>query len=247
MESMVIEPPVSNLAAHERPAALETAGRYQLYAGIHKGLRLFMCEALVAVGRVDADDSEAVRRVVGTVEGLLELCRVHLHGENQFIHTAMEARRPGSACGTAQEHVDHERAIERVEAGVRAVERSSGPARARALAALYRQLALFVADNFEHMNEEETHNQAVLWEAYTDAELQAIEDAIVASHAPEVNAAGLRWMVPAMTPSERAGFMWALRVKVPAQVFSGMLALVMAHLSEADATRLAAAVTAGAA
>ena len=38
--------------------------------------------------------------------GCSTLCRAHLHAENQFLHPAMEARRPGSACETAKEHED---------------------------------------------------------------------------------------------------------------------------------------------
>ena len=49
---------------------------------------------------------------------------------------------------------------------------------------LYRQLTLFMAHNFEHMNEEETAHNAVLWAHYTDAELVGIHDALVASIPP---------------------------------------------------------------
>ena len=65
------------------------------------------------------------------------------------------------------------------EQDVQAVEHARGRNRAAALGTLYQRLALFVADNYEHMSEEETHNQSVLWDTYTDDELRAIEGAIV--------------------------------------------------------------------
>ena len=55
------------------------------------------------------------------------------------------------------------------------------------------------------MHEEETVHNRALWEAYGDEELLALEDRIKAHHTPEEMTFVLRWMLPAMTPAERAG------------------------------------------
>ena len=123
-------------------------GRYDIYTLIHKGLRSFMSETLAAVGRVDDSDPAEVSAAIAQVRGLLEICREHLFIENQFVHPAMEARRPGSACVTARDHVQHEESFERLDAQLLAVERCSTAARKQALLTLYRMLALFVADNY---------------------------------------------------------------------------------------------------
>ena len=44
-----------------------------------------------------------------------------------------------------------------------------------------RQLALFVAENLHHMQIEETTHNDLLWESYSDAEIQANEQRLVAS------------------------------------------------------------------
>ena len=61
-----------------------------------------------------------------------------------------------------------------------------------------------MAENLEHMHHEETEHNAVLWDAYSDAELEAIERALIASVAPDEMAAVARWMLPAMTAPDRA-------------------------------------------
>ena len=63
--------------------------------------------------------------------------------------------------------------------------RNRATSRATAVAELQRFLAQFVAENLTHMNVEESWNNAVLWETHSDAELIAIEQAIVASLSPE--------------------------------------------------------------
>jgi hypothetical protein len=228
-------------ATHSIPATPRGGtGRYEIYTLIHKGLRLFMSDVLVTVGRTDAAKELEVASTVRLVRELLDMCRVHLHSENQFIHAAMEARRPGSACATASEHANQEALFEMIEADLFAVETSAAAARASLLFTLYNRLAVFVAENFDHMNEEETYNQAVLWDTHSDDELRAIEAAIVASHPPAVNAVALRWMVPAMTPAERAGFLAAVRRTMPAEAFGGLVALAVNHLSAADGEQLRA-------
>jgi hypothetical protein len=141
--------------------------------------------------------------------------------------------------------VAHEQAFEALLSDTQCVERSSGAARTTALAVLYQRLSLFVADNFEHMFEEETHNQSVLWEAYTDAELLAVEGQIIASHTPEQTMLGLRWMLPAMTPAERVALFGNARAGMPPEVFAGFLDFAASVLGERDGATLRAAFCSG--
>jgi hypothetical protein len=210
--------------------------RRDIYALIHKALRLAMADALARVGRVDAGDDDDVRAVAIAVRELLALCRMHLDKEEKFVHPALDAAVPGGAGRTAREHDDHLRAFDRLEAGLRALERSAGAGRAAAAARLYRELALFVAENLEHMHGEETDGNALLWAAYGDDEIAAIERRIVASIAPEQMIGVLRWMAPAMTPAERAAFFGELRGKLPPPAFAGVMTEVLAAL-DADAKR----------
>ena len=224
-----------------KPRPQPESGRYDVYAQIHKGLRSFMADTLLRVGRLDAADELELAEGAAQLRGLLALCRAHLEHENDFMHTAMEARRPGSAAQAAGEHVHHLHSIESLEAELRALERSEGEARAAPALELYRSLALFVAENLEHMHYEETAHNEVLWEAYEDAELEAIERALVASVAPEEMAAVARWMLPAMTAPDRAARLAAMRTAMPPQAFAATLAMLKAQLSERDWYKLGAA------
>lgn len=210
--------------------------RHDLYAFVHKGLRACMSDTLLAVGRMDTADRDDVRATVARVRDLLEMCGAHLDKEERYVHPAMEARRPGSATRTAQDHVDQAPAVERIEAELQAIESGAGDAHR-----LYRHLALFIADNYLHMHAEETENNAVLWATCDDAELALIEKEIVASIPPGLRARWLRWMVQAMAPTERLRLLAGMKVGVPAPAFAALIALVRPHLAAGEWEKLAAA------
>jgi len=225
-------------APTKAPAPAPAAPRVDLYSAVHKGLRTLMSETLVAVGRMDVDDPAEVAEALAQVRGLLVLCREHLEIENRHIHAAMEARSPGASGETAADHVGHERAFVSLESDVQALARAAPARRAAAALHLYRQLAVFVGENFLHMQAEEIDNTAILWQTHTDEELAGIHRAIVTLIPAAVMAAFLRWMVPSLTPAERAKMLGGMRQGMPAAAFEGVLAAVKPHLTGRDWEKL---------
>jgi len=212
--------------------------RLDLYASIHKGLRLFMTDTLARVGRLDVDDPNELTATLAQVHSLLDLCRRHLEHENQFVHTALEARRPGASLRVAGEHDEHIDAIAALEADAAALRALPGAAAAYRF---YRHLALFVAENFVHMNVEETSHNAALWAAYSDAELAAVHQRLLASIDPAEMALVLRWVVPAMAPAERAAMLGAMQQEMPPEALRGVLEIVRPHLNDTAWAKLARA------
>lgn len=237
---------MSSTSTPTRPAAAtartETAApRIDLYAGIHKALRHFMTDTLHRVGRMDVADADDMARTLGQLDALLEECLHHLQRENEFFHTAMEARQPRGASRTADDHIEHLDSIEALQAEAAALRVAPQGERAMLGLRLYRHLALFVAENFQHMQYEETHNNAVLWAHYSDAELAALHDRLVASIPPAEMAAIGAWMVPALTPFERAMMFGEMKAHAPAPVYRAMLDAVRPHLDDTAWAKLARA------
>lgn len=229
-----MDTPTLNPAATRDTPATAGAGRVDLYAGIHKALRLMMARTLTQVGATDPTAADEVTAALDRVGRLLALCELHLHDENAFVHPALERARPGSAARIAAEHVHHVEAIADLRDLAGLVADSGGAARAAALGRLYRALAVFVADNFHHMQVEETAHNAVLWAAYGDAELMAIEQAIVASIPPDAMAEALHWFIPALHAGERAAMLDGMRREMPPEPFANVLEIARATL-DADA------------
>lgn len=217
------------------------APRFDLYAGIHKALRALMADTLLALGRMDPEDALEVADGTQKLQQLLDFCRAHLQHENTFVHAAIEARAAGASEAIAHEHAGHEQEIARLAALATGLLHCPREQRAAGSLALYRQVSLFVAHNFEHMHVEETAHNAVLWARYTDAELVAIHDALVASIPPEEMMFTLRWLVPFMNPAERAVMLRDMQAHAPAPAFAAALQVVRPHLSEREWAKLAAA------
>lgn len=210
--------------------------RHDIYAFIHKGLRAFMSHTLLRVGRLDADDTAEVAEVSQEVRALIDVCRGHLEHENTFVHTAMQSRAPGSCARVEADHEHHEAALAELTALLARV-----PGNPTAAQTLYRKLAAFVAENFEHMQREETEHNAVLWAHYSDAEILEIEHRIVASLSPQESALTMRWMLPHMTPAERAGMLGGMRAQAPAEAFDGVLSQIRPLLGGREWHKLATA------
>jgi hypothetical protein len=218
-------------------AAIE-APRVDLYVTIHKAIRAFMADTLLAVGRMDCDDELELAQVTERVLGLLDFLRHHLDKENTFVHTAIEARASGASAAIANDHVDHEKHIAHLASAVASLRACAAGERAGPALFLYRELSAFVADNLEHMLVEETAHNAVLWARYTDAELMDIHHRLVGSIQPPEMMVAMRWMVPFMNPAERAMVLGDMRAHAPAPAFEAVINTVRPHLTQREWEKL---------
>jgi hypothetical protein len=218
-----------------------SAGRLEMYAGIHKALRALMGELVTAAGRMDPDDDHDVHATLEDIQEGLALCEKHLRIEDEIVHPALEARRPGSSARAAFEHAGHGEEYARLREAIAAVRAAPGPARHAASYRLYLALARWTADNFVHMEYEELHLGPALWEAYTDEELHGIHRRILAGNPPPVMARYLRWIVPSLNHGERVAQFAGMRAGAPREAFEGALALARAHLAPRDWDKLARA------
>lgn len=213
-------------------AAPAPRGRHDMYGPIHKALRLFMTRTMCTVGATDPGNADEVATSLSMVERLLGLCEVHLKDENEFVHPAMERARPRSTARIAAEHVHHGETIADLRDLAGLVRDSRGGPRGDALARLYRALALFVADNLQHMHVEETVHGPVLWASYSDAELVAIEQALVASIPPAAMAESLHWFIPALSAPERAAMLGGMQHGMPPEPFAAVLDIARRTLND---------------
>lgn len=223
----------------------EQQPRYNIYGAVHKGLRNLMSDTLQRCGRTDWQDDADCTETLTQVRLLMEVCHSHLHHEDMFVHKAMEDRRPGSSNATVGDHHEHVLAIKSFLTDAQALETKTPFLREPLGASLYRRLALFVAENYEHMAVEETDNNAVLWACYSDAEILAIEHALVSHLPPEKKALFARWMLPSVSATERARMLAGMKQDAPAEAFDGMLTMLKPLISSYDWDKLMRALGCG--
>lgn len=221
------------------------APRFDIYAGIHKALRTLMADTLSRLGRCDLDHPGDLRDTLDRTTLMLDLMASHIDSENTVIHTAIEARQPQGARQTTEDHVEHQHSIAALHQDVQALRQARPDLRPLLARHLYRQLALFVAENLEHMHVEETANNAMLWSLYTDAEIGQLEGQIVGRLSPEKVMAYMRWFAVSLSTAELTGFLQAMRLGAPAEAYDATVALIKGELSPERWDRLATALQMG--
>lgn len=216
--------------------------RYNLYATIHKGLRGAQSALLARLGALDAADDAEVAAIADDLARVVRLGRKHLAHENLHIHGVIEAHSAGATSRLADDHDHHERDFDVLEAMLAALRTAPAADRAPLARALYLRYSQFLAEDFEHMLEEETETLSLLHRLFSDEELQAIEMAIIGSVDPETMLDFLRIMIPAMNPAERIGMLGGMKAGMPQPVFAAVVdAAVKPVLTEAQFGAVASA------
>ncbi|MBN7819470.1 hypothetical protein [Bowmanella yangjiangensis] len=204
--------------------------RYNIYTLIHKALRASMCDTLVILGSLDDTDPQEIKDHLELVSDLLTLCQHHLEHENHFIHEAIQRQNPHLHIATVQEHQEHEYCIRKLSTLIAQCQLSNATQQQSALLTLYRELALFIADNFEHMHVEETHNTQMLWDLFSDEEIHQIEQQIVGAMEPIEQQRVLIMILTHISHTERLYLLLGMRQHAPADVFNDVLSILQLQL-----------------
>ncbi len=220
------------------PAEPAAAPRVDLYTGIHRAMRACMADTLTRVGCLDPQDPEELQDTLRRLDALLHLCRSHLEQENEHLHTAIEARRPGATQRMADDHADHVEVIAALQEQADRLRREPGEL---AALRLYRHLALFVAENFSHMHHEETAHNAQLWALYGDDELLGIEQRLIASVSPATRAIVMPWFLRALPPAQRAAMLRGMEAAMPPEAMRELLDMARELLPQPAWAKLARA------
>lgn len=224
---------------HDRPEPAPVEGRHDIYNAIHRGLRLGHARMIERLSATDYDDPEASAATLADLRTFLDLAQGHLHSEDSKIHPAVAERDPRAIEQAEQGHEQHEAAFHEIEALARAVEDAAPGRRAAAAARLYRRVVRFAADDFLHMEVEESALLGAMHRLFDDDELRAVEGALVAAIPPARMTGYLRLIVAALSHPERLGMLTAMRTAMPYTVFAQIVTeAVRPALDPADWARL---------
>jgi hypothetical protein len=198
-----------------------------LYYAVHKGLRLANARMLIALGQSDPADPQEVEAVLGRLAQHLDTCLAHLKHENAKIHAVVDVRVPGASDHADEDHEHHLASFIELRQLAEAVAVADDAGRPGALRRLYQRFALFTAEDFQHMHEEETRLMPLIARHFSSDEVDAIEHAIVSSIAPEVMIPFMRFMLGAATRSERIATVTEMKAGMPPEVFGQTFAAIV--------------------
>ncbi|BDG74140.1 hypothetical protein [Roseomonas fluvialis] len=217
------------MPAPKRPAS------FDLYGPVHKGLRLALCGLLTRLGAQDWTEAASTAALLDAMRGQLEISAAHLRHEEEHIHRLLDTRLPEGAVRPRHQHEAHDAAFADLALMIETIAAAPGAERPPLGRRLYLRFSTFVAEDFEHMAEEEQAVQPMLQALLSDAEMRAIEAGILAAIPPARAQDFLRLMLPAMSPPERAALVAGARANAPDDTAVAMIeGSAMVSLAPAD-------------
>lgn len=214
--------------------------RVSLIVTPHKGIRNFLAQLSLQAGSIDYSSREAVAELKQRFEEVGLLLEEHAASENNFILPALEARVPGSA---AHDEADHEELHQLQDSLLAQLNHilDSGAAGEEAQQlgyAFYQGLSRLHAGHLEHMLEEETGTQVLMWQHFTDEEMMQVHGQVIRSIAPNVMLTWMKYILPAQAPAERLQLLGGLQANAPEPFFRQVMEVAKGVLSTPELTWL---------
>jgi hypothetical protein len=219
---------------------MSQSSRISLVTTPHKGIRFAFPLLSVKAGSLDYTDKKAVAELKKELVEFGGLLEEHAELENKFILKNLEERVPGSARHDEADHEQLEFLQEQLMAKLELIlSPTTAPAEAPALGyAFYQDLCMLHAAHLEHMMEEETVTQQLMWQHFSDEELLAIHGQIMACIPPPMMLAWSKYILPAMNPAEREAMLKGIQAGAPAPFFEQIMSIAQATLTATDFEKL---------
>lgn len=196
----------------------------------HKAIRSFFGTVIKAAGKADHNDPQEIDALCTNCEELFELLHIHANDENGVMLTHLDRKVPGASEHDRNDHARLEEMQAELEELVKEIK--TGPVELSQLDRLYAGLSLLFSEHLEHMHEEETVTQELLWQHFTDEELFAMRGEIMQRLGPDRMLKWWKHIMPAMRRTERAMTLKAMMAQAPPPVIEKVNALMPVILGE---------------
>ncbi|HEX2534211.1 MAG TPA: hemerythrin domain-containing protein [Chitinophagaceae bacterium] len=200
--------------------------RFNPFNLIHKGLRALLYDTALQLQQTCFADPKEAASAIGRVRLVVQQFEQHAALEDAYVLPAIAAYEPALVDAFEQEH-EHDEALGRKLVQLLLMFEAVEEAEARVLcgSAINKAFRDFLVFNLEHMGREETVLNAVLWNYYTDAEIQQLNARVQASLPETEKAAAARWMMRGINKTEATRWLTTVRQQAPAPVFEQLLRL----------------------
>jgi hypothetical protein len=210
-----------------------TLERYNSFNLIHKGLRALLFETGITLMRTDFADVTEGNRAIEAVMTVAELFNDHALHEDTHILPAVARFEPSLQQEFEEEHEEDEELANKLSAlSQQYIHALTAESRADIGKQVLYTYYEFTAFNLYHMNKEEKKLNAALWENYSDQDIQAIQQKIVAGISPAMMALDGKWMMRGINDVEVKGWLQQVKKTAPDPVFRQLIAMGESELGE---------------
>jgi len=202
-----------------------------MFSAPHKALRRTMAAFSTLIGQTNFRDEKAVRKLKQAGNEMFYLLNSHADTEEKIILSALETKFPGSSEHDRQDHIKIEKQQKQLEIYLNMLSTSVMADEAHDF---YLTFASFHSLYLEHIDEEETVTQKLIWQYFSNEEQLAMRASIIAKMDPDVYATWLKHMIPAQNENENQAMLGALRINMPAEHFQFLMEKLSKNMDEND-------------
>jgi len=192
--------------------------RAEIFINVHKGLRRGLWVLALQIGELDWSDAAEVESLGKEIENLLRFLREHAAIEDEIQFPFLEEREPSTTQQAREEHREIDYRLDLMEKHWYRLLREQD----RELAGyqFYLEYNRFLARYLDHMDREERDLTEAFYRHCTDPEIEDEFKKILSRTSPRDMGMMLTYMIRAMNPSERAGFMARTKAAAAPDVFA---------------------------
>ncbi len=194
--------------------------RYNIFHQVHKGLRALLYETAIQLQHTDFWNVEEAEEIIDRINEVIRLFEKHAHTEDTRVFPAVEKYDPAIADAFEQEHVqDH--LLGKLLAESISLYKAAGiiTEKAEAGKKIQATFVKFMTFNLEHMAKEEDVLNKIVWRHYSDAEIMAITQQIIANIPTEYIAINNKWMMRGLNNAEIVGWLKGVERNAPEAMF----------------------------
>lgn len=204
--------------------------RYNIFNQIHKALRALLYDTALTLQQTSFGNADEAEAALEKVKQVLAVFDKHAACEDSNILPAIQQYEPSLTDAFEQEHVQDHVLAEKLADLVAGFEKQTlAEDRLSIGHTILHSFIAFMTFNLDHMAKEETVLNERLWRYYSDAEIMALNQKIVASIPADESAFASAWMMKGMSNSEITAWLKAVQENAPESVFSNLF-----HIAEKE-------------
>lgn len=189
--------------------------RYQFYRE-HKYVSAALNDLERQIAQTNFSNPQEVEEVAKEFQGLSEMLKGHAHYENEKLHALLEQRGSLVHKHAENDHAHQDEHLLEIQSGIERIIKAKAIEEKISLGyQLYLTYRKFVADNLNHLYEEETLILPELQRLYTDEELKEVEAATYRMMTSKELIEMLQVLFPHMNPCDRSAFLSDIREAQP--------------------------------
>lgn len=207
--------------------------RFNIFNQVHKALRAMLYDTSLTIQQTYFADAEEAEAALEKVRTTVDIFDEHAAHEDHFVLPAIQQYEPSVVDAFEQEHEKDHALSERLRGLLTVYNHAiKTEIKIETGQAINHAFIEFMIFNLEHMAKEETVLNKILWRYYSDAEIMAINQRIVASIPSEEMGVTSAWMMRGMSNTEISGWLKEVEKNAPEPVFTQLFSIAEKELPD---------------